>query len=109
MSAESEREWSTRDWSAIHDHMPGPNKQWATRVEGTVTTPTSGWAAELRRHEPQGINPWDFLLDLIVTPPSGSSSDVITDTPVELDEPGKYEYVTVTVIGEAVIKVEHPQ
>lgn len=109
MSSKSEREWSSKDWSAIHDHMPGPDKQWVTRVQGTVTTPTSDWTAELRRREPQGINPWDLLLDLIVTPPSGSSNDVVTDIPVTFEEPGEFEYDSVTVIGEAVIKVEHPQ
>ena len=49
-----------RDWSASHDHMPpGPA---TLRVHGTCTFPTTGYEVELRRHEPQGINPADLTV-----------------------------------------------
>ena len=100
---------TSKDWYAIHDHMPGPDKEWATRITGTVTAPTGGWTVKLQRHEPQGINPWDLLLDLICTPPSNSGTDALEDHPVEFIEPGEYEYLTATVIGHQVIEVIHPQ
>jgi hypothetical protein len=100
---------TSKDWNAIHDHMPGPNKEWATTVSGVVTAPTSGWSVDLRKHEPQGINPWDLLLDLICTPPADSANDVLEDHNVEFVGPGEYEYLTVTVIGHQVIEVQHPQ
>jgi hypothetical protein len=100
---------TSRDWNATHDHMPGPDKQWATRVTGTVTTPSSDWTVQLKRHEPQGINPRDLLLDLVCTPPDGTAKDVLTDHEVEFIEPGEDEYLTATVIGHQVIQVIHPE
>ena len=84
------------DWAAWHDRMPGHPAQLI--VTGTCTFPTSGFEVELRRHEPQGINPRDLLLDKIVTPPSGAAADVVTDVEVRYEEITDADYDTVTIL-----------
>lgn len=94
------------DWTAIHDLMPGHPAE--LRVTGTCTFPTSGYAVELRRAVPQGINPLDLLLDKIVTPPSGGAADVITDVEARYEEVTDVKYETVTIRpGGPTIKVEN--
>jgi hypothetical protein len=57
------------DWTAVHDRQPpGPP---VLTVRGACTFPTPDFSVELRRHEPQGINPRDLLLDRIEHPPAG--------------------------------------
>jgi hypothetical protein len=85
-----------RDWSAHHDHQPpGPP---VLRVRGVCRFPTAGYAVELRRHEPQGINPADLLLDRIVQPPTGPVAQVVTDVEVRWSEETEFEYETVTIL-----------
>jgi Domain of unknown function (DUF6438) len=70
-----QRAGTCQDWAAFHDHMPpGPS---VLRVQGTCRFDTAGYSVELRRHEPQGINPRDLLLDRIVTPPDGPVAQVV--------------------------------
>jgi hypothetical protein len=85
-----------RDWIAIHDlEPPGPGR---LVVTGTCTFPRAGYAVELRRHEPQGINREDVLLDKIVTEPTGPTALAITDVPVRYEEETQVAYRTVTII-----------
>jgi hypothetical protein len=67
-------------------------------VTAVCTVPTSGHKVELRRHEPQGINPADLLLDLVITEPSGPAADVLTDVPVRYEEPTEAGFATVTIL-----------
>jgi len=84
------------DWYASHDHMPpGPA---TLRVRGTCRCPTTGYSVELRRHEPQGINPKDLLLDKVLTPPSGVIGPGSSDVEVRYEEPTDVEYDTVTIL-----------
>ncbi len=84
-----------RDWTAIHDLMPGhPAK---LTVAGTCTFPTAGFEVELRRAVPQGINPLDLLLEKLVTPPSGPAADVVTDVEARYEEVTDVMYETVTI------------
>jgi Domain of unknown function (DUF6438) len=83
-------------WTAWHDHMPpGPS---VLHVQGVCTFGTPGYVVELRRHEPQGINPFDLLLDRIVTPPDGPVTDVVTEVEVRYDEETEFDYQTVTIL-----------
>jgi hypothetical protein len=85
-----------RDWAAFHDHQPpGPP---VLRVTGTCRFNTAGWSVELRRHEPQGINPDDLLLDRVVHEPEGPVADVITDVEARYEETTDHEYQTVTIL-----------
>ena len=86
-----------RDWSAHHDHEPpGPA---TLRVTGTCSFGTPGYTIELRRHEPQGINPKDLLLDKIVIPPGGDvGAQVITHVEARYEEITDFEYDTVTIL-----------
>jgi hypothetical protein len=84
-----------RDWIAIHDRQPpGPSR---LTVRGTCTFPTAGFSVTLRRHEPQGINPRDLLLDRIEHPPTGPVALVVTDVEVTYSEETEVGYETVTI------------
>lgn len=100
--------WSCERWSAVHDFMPPREPR--LRVTATCTAPTAGYAYELRRHEPQGINPADLLLDLVVTEPGagGAVAAVVTETEVVYREETGVRYETVTVLpsGPSAIPVE---
>jgi hypothetical protein len=85
-----------RDWRAVHDkEPPGP---FTLRVTGTCTMPTPGYAVELRRHAPQGINPRDLLLDRIVTPPSGIQPQILETIEVRFEERTDLDYDTVSIL-----------
>lgn len=83
-------------WSAVHDRQP-PGA--TLHVRGTCRFPTTGFTVELRRHEPQGINPRDLLLDRIVYEPD-IGGDAITDVEVRYDEETTLEYDTVTILAD---------
>jgi hypothetical protein len=85
-----------RDWEAVHAHQPvGPE---VLRVTGTCKFRTAGWSVELCRHEPQGINPTDLLLDRIVHEPQGPVPEVITDVEARYEEQTGFDYKTVTIL-----------
>jgi Domain of unknown function (DUF6438) len=85
-----------RDWHAAHDHQPhGPA---VLRVIGMCQFPTAGWSVELRRHEPQGMDPRELLLDRVVYEPQGPAAEVITDIEVRYEELTALEYETVTIL-----------
>jgi hypothetical protein len=84
------------------DHMPGADR--AIRVGGTVVFRTGGWSADLRESKDQpGINQFILHLDLVLDPPEGAVTEVLT--PVELpqfqiDDPEiEYEEVHFKVVG----------
>jgi hypothetical protein len=85
-----------RDWSAWHDHQPpGPP---VLHVRGECEFPTAGFSVELKRREPQGINPRDLLLDRIVYEPSGPVAQVVTIVEARYREQTDFEYDTVTIL-----------
>jgi hypothetical protein len=78
------------EWKGQQDRRPPlPHR---TRVMGTCTFPTSGYSARLVRREPQGFNPRILDLALLVEPPSGGSSDVLTDVAVTYEEETEQEH-----------------
>ncbi len=87
-----------RDWEAWLGKEP-PTPPMTLQVTGTCTFPTPGYTAELRPSDPQGINPWDLLLDLIVQAPSGPVPAVLTDVDVRYEAEVTTEYETVTILG----------
>jgi hypothetical protein len=91
-------DWVCDGWTAIHDFMPG--RAPTLRVTGSCTFPRSGYQVSLRPHEPQGINPFDYLFDLVVVAPE-IGGDVVTEVPVAYVEETSYRYTTVTIIGSA--------
>jgi hypothetical protein len=89
-----------RGWSAWHDHEPpGPP---VLHVRGECEFPTAGFSVELRRREPQGINPRDLLLDRIVREPSGPVAQVVTVVEARYREETDFEYDTVTIFPDGV-------
>jgi hypothetical protein len=89
------------EWEAWIDLMPGPGEEPTLHVTGVCECPTTGWSAELTKHEPQGGNPRDLLLDLVRHEPTGSVNPVITMVPVSYTERAeKGEYHTVSIASE---------
>ena len=84
------------DWTAVHGHEP-PQPS-VLQVRGSCTFDTAGYSVELRRHEPQGINPKDLLLDRIVHPPTGLVAQVVTDVEVTYSEETEFDYQIVTIL-----------
>jgi hypothetical protein len=76
---------------------PGPG---ILEVVGGCTFPSSGYEVSLVRHEPQGTNPRDLLLRLVVTPPGPDDTvlPVITTYPVSYAETTEVELDTVTIL-----------
>jgi len=84
------------EWSAFVDRQPpGPA---ALIVTGTCEFRSGGFTVELRRREPQGINPRNLLLNKIVTPPSGPSTDAITQVTVRYEEETTAGFDSVTIL-----------
>jgi hypothetical protein len=83
-----------RDWTVGRLRMPGGREQ---LVVSAVCAVRGGERLELRRHDPQGINPADLLLELVVhrSPfPDGPASSQVRVTHVEPDA----GYKTVTIL-----------
>ena len=83
---------------------PGPFK---LRVSASVITPTPGYTLKLEPLKPQGINPRDLLLGLVVTPPTKPVPQHVVTQTVRYEEPwqnNKYSHVTV-INGQQVLTV----
>lgn len=73
----------TSDWYAWVNKMPpGPASM---HVTGVVQLPTPGFDVSLVPASPQGINPADLILDLVIQPRKGTWPDVITPASVRFD------------------------
>lgn len=87
------------EWHAVQDRTPGPDTEKRLTVTGRGEARTSGFAATLRYHEPQGIGfPWDLLLDLTVTEPD-FGTDVVTPIIVTYEGSTGYDHDTVTILS----------
>lgn len=86
------------DWFAWVNRMPpGPG---SFHVTGTVTMPTPGYDVALKPATPQGINPQELILDLIVTERPGTWPQVLTPMTVRYDQQpyeGNYSGVLVRI------------
>jgi len=94
----SKRKTKCGNWKAWHDRMPGPGRTATLHVTGECSFPTAGYAVELKRHAPQGINPAYLLLDKTVREPSGPAAQVITVVPVKYAEATDFKYEFVTIL-----------
>jgi hypothetical protein len=84
------------DWSAFVNRQPPEPPRLI--VTGTCEFPTAGFTVELRRHEPQGINPRDLLLDKVVTAPTGPVAQVVTQVEARFEEETSTGFDTVTIL-----------
>jgi hypothetical protein len=85
----------TSDWYAwINKMPPGPASM---HVTGMVQLPNPGYDASLVPAAPQGINPADLILDLVVKPRPGFWPEVITPATVRYDL-AKYDGAYKTVL-----------
>ena len=83
----------------LNTGLPGPEvPPGVLTVEGECTLGSTGYTVELVRHDPQGINPQDLLLDLVVTPPDGIVAPVLTRYPVRYEEETRVYFQTVTIL-----------
>jgi hypothetical protein len=83
-------------WAAWHDRMPGKTPTF--HVQGGCMCPTPGYRLELSPHAPQGINPEDYLLDLVEHEPDGPMPQILTWTPVEYSEETESHYETTSIL-----------
>ena len=94
-----------RDWYASHDHQPpGPAR---LNVTGMCTFPKTGYTAELQPLEPQGINPNDLLMKLVIHEPE-VGGDALTDVEVRFQMETETEYDTVTIVSVETISAGGP-
>ncbi len=103
-----ESEGDCSGWYASHDHRPpGPKK---LHVTGKCTFRTGGYSVELKPADPQGINPEIYILEKIVTKPTGGATTAITTVDVRYDEETDTEYKQVQIIPDGgTIDVEHTE
>jgi hypothetical protein len=90
--------WKCGAWVAMHNHQHSGSQ--VLYVVGRCVVPTAGYWVELRRHKPQGSDPKDLLLELVVH---------ATDAPRELtvveasySEETDFQYDTVTILPDDV-------
>jgi len=95
------------EWEAWHNRRPGAPP--TLIVTGKCKFPDESYQAKLRRREPQGINPKDLLLELIVTEEPGWE-EMEPTLEVRYEEQTDFEYDTVTILPDVVtvpVKVAH--
>lgn len=85
-----------RGWSATHNRMPpdGP----VLRVTGECTMPTPGYRCSLKKAEPQGTNPRDLLLELVIDKPTGFQNPAIAPCPIEYELNTSEGFDTVSIV-----------
>jgi hypothetical protein len=86
-------------WQAVLEtEPPGPP---TVTVKGLLLFRTAGFSARLEPSNPQGINPWILLLDLVVEPPAEEhQAQVVTRVEVAFRaERGDLDAVTVLPLG----------
>jgi hypothetical protein len=88
------------DWSATLDCGE-------LKVTGQITFPTTGYTVQLKKAEPQGINPAILLLDKVVTAPTGIVADHVVNAPVSYEEKTSVRYEEVQILPDGIsIKVK---
>lgn len=85
---------SCREWSAILARTTGGQR---IVVSGTCQYPTTGYTAELRASEPQGIVPETLELDLLVHTPTGIQAQHVTDVKVDYEADASIQYTEVHI------------
>jgi hypothetical protein len=99
---------TTTDWKAWIDTMPGPGAKPTLHVTGECMFESSGHTVTLERQQPQGINPRDLLLRLIVHEPA-EPGNMREHLRVEYSEPAaadQYDTVSILPDGPLSIPVE---
>ncbi|WP_137044601.1 hypothetical protein [Pseudolabrys sp. FHR47] len=67
-------------------------------VTGDVVASTSGWRVSFAPASPQGFNPFDLIMDIVATPPTGQVLQVKTPIPLRYEEaPPRQPYTSVTI------------
>jgi hypothetical protein len=90
-----QKPWSCENWFAYHDFMPGSPP--TLHVGTTCTAPTNGYHFSLVRQAPQGINPTDLLVRLVVEEPE-IANEVITTYEVHYREEIDTRYDSVSIL-----------
>ena len=102
--------------SGMAEHRPGgecsnfrayynlePGAEPVLYVTGQCTFRTTGYRVELRRAEPQGINPKILILEKLVTPPSGFTAPAIWTLDVRYEEQTRTRYSQVHIVPDDVL------
>lgn len=96
----------TSDWAAWVNRMPpGPA---SFHVTGLVVLPTPGYEVALVPASPQGINPADLILDLVITERPGVWPQVLTTVSARYDisnYSGRYTSVLIRIPDDDAIQI----
>jgi hypothetical protein len=90
-----QKPWSCENWYAYHDFMPGSPP--ALHVGATCTAPTNGYHFSLVRQAPQGIDPKDLLLRLVVEE-AEFANEVVTIHETHYREDTDMQYDSVSIL-----------
>ena len=92
-------EWKCHGWEAWHEQVG--TRVPTLYVSGECTFPTTGYVARLDPHTPQGNDPRDLLLDLVVQVPTGPVNEVETAFRVQYTKRFSPSYDTVSIVDVA--------
>ena len=100
-----EKPWSCENWYAYHDFMPGSPP--TLHVGATCTAPTNGYHFSLVRQEPQGVNPKNLLLRLVVEE-AEFANEVVTiyETHYREDTDMRYDSVSILPDGPTALEIQ---
>jgi hypothetical protein len=89
-----------KDWSAtLHSDT--------LKVQGQCTFPTPGFKVQLKKKEPQGINPEILLLEKTIVAPTGIEPDHVVTITVSFEEHTAAHYHEVEILPDGTkIKVK---
>jgi hypothetical protein len=103
LAGSQEPRWTCEDWYAYHDFMPGSPP--TLRVGAACTAPTNGYSFVLIREEPQGTNPSDLLLRLVVVE-SPFANEVVTVYEPQYAEDTDVHYDTASILPDGPSGIE---
>ena len=88
------------EWATWRDRQPPCPP--TLHVAGACEFPSAGYTVELRRHEPQGINPTNLLLEKVMHAPTDVSASALTTVQVRYREEASMRDETVTTLPDGV-------
>jgi hypothetical protein len=87
-------------WKAFHNSQPIAKPM--LHVSGECNFPTPGYSAKLQPAEPQGINPTIYILNLIITKPTGTVPQHPVQTPITYSEQTKEKYTSIQIMPDGI-------
>jgi hypothetical protein len=99
---------TVKDVQAWVNRMPGPDAQQTFHARVELEFNTTGYSAELVRHEPQDEGDSTLVLDLVINRPNPDDAvgDAITPDTAEYSEPTDTVYQNLILVSRTTIPVQ---